>query len=321
VVRVPRGETPLRRVVVFGAGFFGHVVARRLADARIRAVIASRTRGDLHVDVEDRRSLALVLQAGDVIVDTAGPFQTRSTALIEAAIDSGCDIVDLSDARAYALRVLALHDRAAAKGVRILTSCSSVATVAAAAIRASGVTSPEACDLFLAAAPADTGSPATVRAFLMSVDWTRSRDFPGGGRRGYHVESAAAVLLPRRWPSLRRVDFWADPNAPLAAPSLALAARLRLTRAAERVAPRLARALGRHDGLFVVAVSEDGREHLTRLATPRRSYLIAAEPAALAAESLASGADIPPGVVPADAQVDPDLLFARLRDLGVDVRS
>jgi len=296
-------------------------VARRLAEARIRAVVASRTRGDIHVDVEDRGSLARALQSGDVIVDTAGPFQTRSTALIEAAIECGCDVVDISDARAYAQKVIALHARAVARRVRILTSCSSIAAVAAAVIRASGAAAPDACDLFLAAAPADTGNPATVRAFLMSVDWTRSREFPGGGRRGHHVESAAAVLLPRPWPSLRRVDFWADPNAPLAAPTLALAARLGLTRAAELVAPFLARALGRHDGLFVVAVREGGREHLTRLATPRRSYVIAAEPAALAAESLASGAHLPPGVVPADGQVDPDLLFARLRGLGVDVRS
>jgi len=41
----------------------------------------------------------------------------------------------------------------------------------------------------------------------------------------------------------------------------------------------------------------------------------------LAAESLGSGAAIPPGVVRSDAQVDPATLFARLRELGVDVRT
>lgn len=320
MVRLSRGEAPLKRVVVIGAGFFGGVVARRLADVGIKALVASRTRGDLHVDVEDRGTLARALQRGDVVVDTVGPFQTRSTALVETAIELGCDVVDLSDARAYAESVLALHDRAVEKGVRILTSCSAVATVAAAAIRAGGVAAPDACDLFLAPASGDTGNPATVRAFLASVDWSRSRDFPGGGRRGHRVDSAAAVLLPRCWPSLRRVAFWVDPNAPLAATSLAVASRLRLTRLVEAVAPLSARLLGRRDGVFVVAVSEGGREVVTRFAAPRGSYLIAAEPAVLAAESLARGADIPAGVVPADAQVDPAALFTRLGVLGIDVR-
>jgi saccharopine dehydrogenase-like protein len=306
---------------VIGAGFFGGVVARRLAEAGIPVLVASRTRGDIRVDVEDRVALARALEASDVVVDTAGPFQSRSTALVETAIERGCDVVDLSDARGYAQAVLALHDRAVAKGVRLLTSCSAIATVAASAIRASGRSAPEACDLFLAPASAETGNPATIRAFLASVDWSRSRDFPGGGRRGHAVESAAAVLLPRRWSSLRRVEFWVDPNAPFAATSLALASRLGLTRLLEAVAPLSARLLGRRDGMFVVAVSENGREQVTGLSAPRGSYLIAAEPAVFAAESLARGADLPPGVVPADGHVDPDALFARLRSLGVDVRS
>ena len=318
-MRVSRGEAPLRRVVVIGAGFFGRVVARRLAHVGIRPVVASRTRGDIRVDVEDRGALARALEANDVIVDTAGPFQTRSTALVETAIECGCDVIDLSDSRAYAAAVLALHDRAAAKGVRILTSCSAIATVAASAIRASGRPSPDACDLFLAPASAETGNPATVRAFLASVDWSRSRDFPGGGRRGHRVESAAAVLLPRRWPSLRRVEFWVDPNAPFAVTSLALASRLGLTGLLEAIAPLSARLVGRRDGMFAVLVSEDGRQHVTRLTAPRGSYLIAAEPAVFAAESLARGAHIAPGVVPADAHVDPAALFGRLGALGIGV--
>lgn len=319
MVRVSRGEAPLRRVVVIGAGFFGGVVARRLADVGIRAVVASRTRGDIRVDVEDRGALAQVLEVNDVVVDTAGPFQTRSTALVETAIQRGCDVVDLSDARAYAEAVLALHDRAVAKGVRILTSCSAIATVAASAIRASGHPSPDACDLFLAPASAETGNPATVRAFLASVDWSRSRDFPGGGRRGHRVDSAAAVLLPRSWPSLRRVEFWVDPNAPFAATSLALASRLRLTGLLEAIAPLSTRLVGRRNGMFAVAASEGGREHVTRLEAPRGSYHVAAEPAVIAAESLARGSYTEPGVVPADAQVDPTALFARLRGLGIEV--
>jgi hypothetical protein len=307
--------------VVIGAGFFGRVIARRLADVGIVPVVASRTHGEVRVDVEDAGSIRSALLPGDVVVDTAGPFQQRSTALVDAGIELGCDLVDLSDSLAYARNVLALHEDAVAKGVRIFASCSAIATVAASAIRASGRVAPETCDLFLAPASADTGNPATVQAFLASVDWSRSREFPADRRRGYRVESAAAVLLPRSWPSLRWVDFWVDPNAPLAAKGVALASRLGLTGALSAIAPLSARLLGRREGSFTVAISETGRYSLTRLSAPRGSYLIAAEPAVLAAESIARGTDTPPGVVPADKQVDPEALFARLRGLGVDVRT
>jgi hypothetical protein len=311
----------MRRVVVIGAGFFGRVIARRLTDVGIAPIVASRAHGELRLDVHDSGSIMAALLPGDVIVDTAGPFQRRSTALVDVAIELGCDVVDLSDSLGYARAVLALDQDALAKGVRIFTSCSAIATVAASAIRASARVAPETCDLFLAPASADTGNPATVRAFLSSVDWSRSREFPADRRRGYRVESAAAVLLPRSWPSLRWVDFWVDPNAPFAKKAVVLASQLGLTGALSAVAPVSARLLGRREGSFSVAVSEAGRYSLTRLSAPRGSYLIAAEPAVLAAESLARGSDIPPGVVPSDKQVDPEALFARLRGLGVDVRT
>ncbi|HEV8228717.1 MAG TPA: saccharopine dehydrogenase NADP-binding domain-containing protein [Candidatus Limnocylindria bacterium] len=320
-MRLSRGEAPLRRVVIVGAGFFGRVVARRLADVGVAPVVAARSRGDLRIDVEDRRSIGRALRAGDVVVDTAGPFQARSTRLLEAAIERGCDVVDLSDSRAYAESVLALGDRAAAAGARIHTSCSAVAVVAAAALRRLGVSAPEECDLFLAPASAETGNPATVRAFLASADWSRQRAFPDGRRRGGRVDSAASVLLPRVWPSLRRVDLWVDPNAPFASATFALARRLRLLPVLAPAAPLAARLLGRRDGLFAVSVRERGREATLTLSAPRRSYLVAAEPAVIAAESLARGATTAPGMVPVDVQVDPDLLFSRLRDLGVDVRA
>jgi predicted dinucleotide-binding enzyme len=309
----------LRRVVLIGAGFFGGVIARRLVDVGITPVVASRTRGEMRLDVEDGGSIRAGLRRGDVIVDTAGPFQRRSTVLVEAAIELGCDVIDLSDSLAYARAVLVLHERAASAGARIFTSCSAIATVAASAIRASESAAPETCDLFLAPASADTGNPATVRAFLASVDWSRSREFPADRRRGHRVESAAAVLLPRSWPSLRWVDFWVDPNAPFAATTVALALRLGLTSLLSAVAPLSARLLGRREGSFSVALSEGGRYSLTRLGAPRGSYLIATEPAVLAAESLARGAETGAGIVPADAQVDADELFTRLRDLGVTV--
>ncbi len=329
----------MRRILIVGAGFFGRVIERRLADEGIASVVASRNT-DVRLDVEDRRSIARVLRPDDVIIDTAGPFQTRSTWLLEGAIERVCDVVDLSDSLGYAERVLALADRAAAADVRVLTSCSAIAAVAAAAIGSRGGDAPESCDLFLAPASSETSNPATVRAFLGSVGapirtfrdgrlsrargWSESRPFPGDHRRGNLVESAAAVLLPVRWPSLRRVEFWVDPNAPLASSALALAARVGMSRALSALAPIVApvgRAFGRRDGVFAVAIRAGGREASVALSAPRGSYVIAAEPAVMAAAALARGERMRPGIVPVDAQLGADELWHRLRGLGVDVRT
>src|SRR4029078_11321639 len=97
-------------------------------DCGLAPFVAARAGGELRLDVADARSIIAALLPGDVIVDTAGPFQQRSTALVDAAIELGCDVLDLCDARAYARPVLALHERAVVKGVRIFTSCSAIAT-------------------------------------------------------------------------------------------------------------------------------------------------------------------------------------------------
>ncbi len=311
----------MRRIVIVGAGFFGRLIAQRLADDGIDATLAARRGADLVIDAEDRRSIARVLRAGDVIIDTAGPFHERSTYLAESAIARGCDIVDLSDSVEFAERVSALHDRAVAAGTHIVTSCSAVVTVAASAITRSAVAEPTRCDIFLAPASAETGNPATVRSFAhaLGARWSETRPFPGGGRRGHHLESAASLLLPRSWPALAQVDFWVDPNAPLAAPAFAIAARIPAARAVIPLAARLGRGLGRHDGVFAVTVRGSGSEATVWLAAPSRSYLVAAEPAAMVAAALARDERMPAGVVPPDQHASAEALFARLISLGVSV--
>jgi len=42
------------------------------------------------------------LRPADIMIDTVGPFQDRSTVLIEAAIEIGFDCTDLSDSIAHA---------------------------------------------------------------------------------------------------------------------------------------------------------------------------------------------------------------------------
>ena len=310
----------MRRIVVVGAGFFGRLIARRLADQGIVFVLASRRGPDTQIDVEDRRSIARVLRPADVVVDTAGPFQTRSTYLVEAAIARGCDVVDLSDAQDFARRVSELHERAAAADVRLVTSCSAIVTVAAAAVTRSGIASPTECDIFLAPASAETGSPATVRSFVHSLGGlSRTKPFPRERRSGHHVDSSASLLLPASWPSLGRVDFWVDPNAFLASPAFAIASRISPLRALITLTAPLGRVLGRRDGVFAVTARDGATQSTVRLSAPRRSYLVAAEPAAMVAAALARGERMPAGIVPARAHVHADELFERLRSLGVSL--
>lgn len=338
-LQAARPSARVRRILVVGAGFFGTLVARRLRDVGLPPLVATRRGVDLRLDAEDEVSIDAVLRPGDVIVDTAGPFALRSTRLVRAAIDRECDVVDLSESLAWAEAIVALGSRAAAAGVRLYPACSAVAAVTGACVATSGIAEPQSVDQFLAPASAETASPATVASFVRSLGapirtlrdgalvtvrgYAETRAFPGSRRRGGLVESASAVLLPRSWPSLRRVEFWVDPNTPLGRTALSAAARLPpLAALARRVAPRVsAGRIGRHDGLFAVAVAGASRRVSFSLAAPRRSYLIAVEPAVIAAESLARGPRDGAGVVAPHAQVDAEVLFARLRSLAIDVRS
>ncbi len=329
----------MRRVLVVGAGFFGRLVASRLGAVGLAPLVMTRrsASADLRLDAEDEASLRAVLRRGDVVIDTAGPFATRSTRLVRVAMDVGCDVIDLAESLAWCEAILALSSRASEAGIRVFPACSAVAAVAGAAVHASGIAAPERVDLFLAPASAETGSRATLRGFVGSLGqpirtfrdgrlttvrgYTEMRRFPGSRRAGGLVESAGAALLPRSWPSLRGVEFWVDPNAPLARASLMLTARVPpLAALARALATRVgAGPLGRHDGEFAVTVRDVSRVVSFTFSARRRSYLIAVEPAVIAAEALATGHEPAPGVILPHEQVGPDALFRRLTDLGIAV--
>lgn len=327
----------MRRVVVVGAGFFGGHVARRLRAVGIAPLVATRSGADLRIDAEDDTSLRATLRPGDVVVDTAGPFANRSTRLVRAAMRLGCDVIDLAESLPWSEAVLALRGDIAAAGIRVFPACSAIAAVSGACVIASGIGGPERVDQYLAPASAETASPATVRAFTASLGtairtlrdghlvtgrgYADSSPFPASRRRGGRVESAAAVLLPASWPAIRGTDFWVDPNVPFARGALALASRAApLAALARAVAPRVrTSAVGRRDGVFAVRVRGAGQDVSFTLSAPRASYLIAVEPSVMVAEALARGAAPPAGVVLPHAQLDPDVLFARLRALGISV--
>jgi len=322
--------------VVVG-GFFAGVVADLLAAEDVPFERPARR----ELDVEDLRSLRAFLRRGDVVVDAAGPFQSRSTALLSGAMERGVDVVDLNESLPYARRVAALADEIARSGVAVLSACSAVSTVAAALVRRSGVSSPARVSALVAPAARETAHAATLRALLSSVGapigvwrdgaprtargWRESRRFVVPPRRAFLVESALALDLPRIWPSLRAVDTWTDTSTPGANAILSIVARVPLARrialAAAPAGALLARALGTRRGGFAVEAEGDG--HVARLAltADRGSYRIAAMPAALAARALAEGRFAERGLVPAGRHVDPGALLERLQALGIRLES
>ena len=320
MARRVRAEARLRRVLVFGArGFFGGHAVRLLRADGIAAVPVSRA----DADVEDRASLRSLIHANDVILDAVGPFQARSQALIDVALDREADVVDLSDSLSYARAVGERRDDIAASGIAVLTGCSAISAVVATLVRASAVGEPARVDAWLAPASRDTANVATARSFLASVRSSAMRVCDFAPVRGMRVESGLSVQLPAIWPGLGEAAFWVDPHTRGAAPLLALASRSALARRAmDAMVPggvRLARLAGTREGVFAVRVQGSAGVARWVLRAPRRSYLLALGPATIAVRRLASGERGPRGLVPADEHVSQDALMKFLDTHGIAV--
>ncbi len=334
----------MTRIIVVGArGFFGSAVMTLLRAGGGFPIAASRRlespRRDLRLDVEDRASIRAALRAGDVVVDATAPFQTRTTALVEEAIAIGADVVDLCDNLAYARRVAALGDRARARGVRVFNCCSSVSVLSALALRSSPIREPSGIHGFLAPATRHTAGGGAARSFLSSVGspievwrggtwrrtrgWSETRDFASVGRRGRVIETADSFTLPRVFPSLRDVDFWVDPNTRGSGPLLALASRVPavvplLSMVVRHAAP-LAKVLGRHDGLLAYELEAADGERATVAFRGRDSFVMAAIPAALAAERLAARLVDRSGLIPPDVLASGNALLGALDHHGIQM--
>jgi short subunit dehydrogenase-like uncharacterized protein len=96
------------RIVLFGAtGYTGARTAEALVARGARPVLAGRDQAKLHAlaeklggletaqaDVTDPGSVRDLLQTGDVLITTVGPFLTLGRAAVEAAIDAGAVYLD-----------------------------------------------------------------------------------------------------------------------------------------------------------------------------------------------------------------------------------
>lgn len=335
----------MKRVIVAGGtGFFGRSALELLAQRGIRGLAASRRSGaDLQLDVENSQSLHDVLRPGDIVIDTVGPFQDRTTTLVEAALEFGCDLIDISDSLAYAQRVFALREKIAAADIRVLSSCSSVSAVTAMLVADCGLASPVPVRVsaFLVPSARYSASAATAESLLRSIGrpvqvwrdgrlqesrgWLQTRGVsfapPLGVVRGHLFESADSFWLPQIWPSLKTVELYVDTRIPGLNRVFSLAARWpRMRSLVERfqsTGQRLARRLGRSDGCFAVEVENaDGQVARRAVYCPQHGYRLAILPAVQAAGALAEGRALEVGLIPIQRQVARDGLMRGIQDAG-----
>jgi short subunit dehydrogenase-like uncharacterized protein len=118
------------RIVLFGAtGYTGRLTAEAMVARGLRPVLAARSRsklerlaaqlgGDLELakaDVADPASLPALLERGDVLVSTVGPFVRHGAAAASAAIAAGAHYLDSTGEPPFIREIFERYDAAAVK--------------------------------------------------------------------------------------------------------------------------------------------------------------------------------------------------------------
>jgi short subunit dehydrogenase-like uncharacterized protein len=125
------------RTVLFGAtGYTGRLTAEAMVARGDRPVLAGRNAARLAelahdlggletatADVDRPRSVRALIDRGDVLVTTVGPFTRWGDAAVDAAVDAGATYLDAAGESAFVRRVFEQHSpRARRAGVPLLTS-------------------------------------------------------------------------------------------------------------------------------------------------------------------------------------------------------
>lgn len=334
----------MRRVIVLGGlGHFGRAAADMLRMRNVAVLAASRGPGaDLLIDAESAASLSAGLRENDLVIDAAGPFQSRSTRLVEAAVRTGFDIIDLNDSLSYAEKILALEPQITAASIRVLSGASTVSAVSAAVIRQSGMAAPRSFTAFLAPATRHTANAGAARSLVESVGrpvrvwrdgrmqavagWSEPRHFPlpppVGPISARLFESADALLLPRIWPTLQHVALHVDPRAPGLNALLRLATLSpvfrRVLASQMRLGTRIARVIGSAAGGLGYEIAADNRTVARYAITAAQSsQRTAVAPAVRAALNILENHFEFRGLVPPDKHAAAPELFALLKEHGI----
>ena len=138
-------------MVLGGYGFFGARISESLAsDLSIRLLIAGRDvakASALAAKLRLPASAAILLDANDpnlaarlqesrvdTLIHTAGPFQAQRYTVAAAAINAGCNYVDLADGREFVSGIDSLDGAARARGVTVVSGASTVPALSSAVV-------------------------------------------------------------------------------------------------------------------------------------------------------------------------------------------
>ena len=299
---------PLRVVLIGAPGVFGSRIADRLSgDLRFELILAGRHRATLEnlagaLSASNTNTSVLDVEATDMpralarlhpqlVIHTAGPFQSRDYRVAEACIDCGSDYVDLADGRTFVSGIRHLHDRALRAGRLIVSGASSVPALSSAVVDAL-LPKFETLDSIEHAISPGNRTPrgnATVASILgycgrpirilrdgewrVAYGWMEGKrqEFPFGVRRVGVCEVPDLELFPERYPQARSIVFRAGLEMPLLNMSTWCAAvlvRLGLIKNLAVHAPALRRiserfiGFGSDVGGMVVEVHGRGRDGL-----------------------------------------------------------
>jgi short subunit dehydrogenase-like uncharacterized protein len=296
------------RIVVFGAtGYTGRMVAERLAASGAEPVLAGRSPDSVReladklgvewrqADALRRNSVFALVEAGDVLVTTVGPFSRWGEAAVRAAIAAPATYIDSTGEPAFIRRVAEQFGPPAERAGAALLPAMGYdyvpgALAAALALEDAG---DAAVRVDVGYYAFGAGSSAGTRRSGVGVALDEGYAFRDGGLRGarmaervrsFHAKGrdreavsiggAEHLTLPASYPRLREVNVylgWFGPLArPLQAASLAGSVAMRLpgVRSVLRAAGERVAGDGdpQPDGIsWIVAEAFDGGG--TRLAT------------------------------------------------------
>ena len=234
---------PSGRVVVFGAtGFTGELVARALIDRGVEPVLAGRRadalhqlrerlgRGEVRVADADRpETVRALVDRGDVLATTVGPFARYGEAAVAAAVERGAHYLDPAGEGQFVRRVLTVYGPLAREaGVALLPAFgfeSVPGNLAAALALESAPVEPTTVEVLYVCDPrvssggtrASAADVVLERAFAYRDGRVverrvaaRNRLFEVAGRRirGLSIPSSEHLTLPRSFPQLRDVEVY-----------------------------------------------------------------------------------------------------------------
>ena len=311
----------MKRVIVLGGtGFFGGLIVEALTAAGLQPVSASRSSGQMRIDANDAESIRANLKQRDLVIDAAGPFQSRTPALIEAARTTGFDVIDLSDSRAYTTMVYSHAAPIGAAGIRVLAACSSLSSVTAIAVASSGIENPRRVTAYLLPASRHTANPGATRSFLSGVEGSgRTIRFPKiGSRSGVRVASVDAVTLPSVFPTLQTIELVVDSGNFIANALMPSATFRQFLDKHLDQALKISRKLGNKEGIlgYEVAAATQ-RKHV--IFTGAKTHMVAVIPAIEAARAIVAGRFPDRGVVPPAKHVDHKVFWDAVQREGIRV--